>query len=243
MFMAEIHHIKHRGKIIEFIVTRKNVKHVNLTVRPDGTVIVSAHERVPIEFIENFIQEKASWIVKHSRYFEDARPENPGDIELVSGESVRYLGRLHRLKVAESDIEEIKYMPGYIYLYVRDKNNEKRKESLFKEWMRKQTAEVFEEALDKVYPPLQKYGVSKPEIRIRTMKARWGSCLKNSNAILLNFELIKAPKYCIEYVILHELIHFVHKNHDDQFYSFLAALMPDWKQRKAMLDEEVVREL
>jgi len=69
------------------------------------------------------------------------------------------------------------------------------------------------------------------------MKARWGSCLRDSQAILLNFELIKAPKYCIDYVVLHELIHFVHKNHDQKFYSFLTSLMPDWKKRKAILDE------
>lgn len=241
--MAEIYRINHRGKIIEFALERKNVKHVNLTVRPDGTIVVSAHERVPLDFIVNFVQEKASWILKHARFFEDTRPENPGDIELVSGESIRYLGRQHRLKVEESNTEKVKYLPGYIYLYVRDKRNEKRKESLFKEWMRKRAEEVFKEALEKVYPPFRKYGVSKPEIRIRTMKARWGSCLRNSNAILLNFELIKAPKYCIEYVILHELVHFVYKNHDSRFYSFMAALMPDWKQRKAILDEEIVRSL
>ena len=88
-----------------------------------------------------------------------------------------------------------------------------------------------------------KYQVPKPRIMIRIMKARWGSCWKVANTILLNFELIKAPKYCIEYVVLHELIHFLHRNHDQQFYVFLSALMPDWKQRKAILDEEVVREL
>jgi len=241
--MSQIHQINYRGKIIEFTLERKNVKYVNLTVRPDRTVVVSAHERVPLNFIEDFVQEKASWILKHARFFEDARPENPGGIELVSGESIRYLGRQHRLKVEESHTEKVKYVPGYIYLFVKDKRDEKRKKALFKEWMRSRAEEVFNEVLEKVYPPFRKYGISKPDVRIRTMKARWGSCLRNSNSILLNFELIKAPKYCIEYVILHELLHFIYKNHDNHFYSFLAAMMPDWKQRKAILDEEIVRTL
>jgi len=75
------------------------------------------------------------------------------------------------------------------------------------------------------------------------MKARWGSCLKEKNIILLNSELIKAPKFCIDYVILHELIHFKYRNHDAEFYDFMTSLMPDWKQRKEILDEEVVRQL
>ncbi|MFK4998952.1 SprT-like domain-containing protein [Bacillus sp. N9] len=80
-------------------------------------------------------------------------------------------------------------------------------------------------------------------IDMRVMKARWGSALVESNTILLNSELIKAPKHCIEYVILHEMIHFKYNNHSDSFYNMLYALMPDWEKRKAILDEEIVKEL
>jgi predicted metal-dependent hydrolase len=72
------------------------------------------------------------------------------------------------------------------------------------------------------------------------MKKRWGSCLRSKGVILLNFELIKAPKYCIDYVMIHELLHFIRKNHDSQFYDLLTVLMPDWKERKEILDENVV---
>jgi hypothetical protein len=75
------------------------------------------------------------------------------------------------------------------------------------------------------------------------MKTRWGSCIKKSDIILLNFDLIKAPKYCIDYVVLHELIHFVYHNHGKRFLNLITAIMPDWKERKKMLDEEVVRSL
>ena len=94
-----------------------------------------------------------------------------------------------------------------------------------------------------MYPYLEKYGIDKPEIKIRKMKARWGSCIPEKQLILLNSELIKAPKLCIDYVVLHELIHFKYRNHDSNFYDFMTSLMPDWKQRKKILDDQVVRAL
>lgn len=94
-----------------------------------------------------------------------------------------------------------------------------------------------------MYPLIQKYEVEKPCIEIRTMKARWGSALLDKNTILLNSELIKAPKFCIDYVILHELIHFKYNDHSDNFYNMLYSLMTDWEMRKAILDEEVVKDL
>jgi len=90
---------------------------------------------------------------------------------------------------------------------------------------------------------VKSYNIPKPEIKIREMKARWGSCHRKDQVILLNSELIKAPKYCIDYVVLHELIHFKYNNHDTDFYAFLISLMPDWEKRKKILDEETIKDL
>lgn len=75
------------------------------------------------------------------------------------------------------------------------------------------------------------------------MKVRWGSCAPEKHYIILNSELIKAYKICIEYVVVHELIYFKYRNHNSEFYDFMIALMSYWKQRKEILDEEVVGEL
>ena len=139
--------------------------------------------------------------------------------------------------------EGVKYFQGFIYLNVKDKSNFARKERLMADWFRTKAEMNIQASLDRIYPVIEKYGIKKPEIQIRVMKARWGSCIKGKNILLLNFELIKAPKFCIDYVVLHELIHLKYRNHDAEFYNFLTALMPDWKQRKEILDEEVVREL
>mgnify|MGYP001263506194 CR=1 FL=1 len=239
----EKHQVEFGGKMISFVLDRKNVKNINLHIKPDMTVAVSANPNVPIQFILDFVKEKAPWILKNVQYFEEVQPEIQSEKEFVSGESIKYLGKQYRLRVIQSQTEEVKYDRGFIYLYVCDKEDRKRKENLFNQWIRMRADDAFRESLDKMHASLQKYGVSKPELMIRTMKARWGSCLKDSNTILLNFELIQAPKFCIDYVVLHELIHFLYSDHDNRFYSFLSTLMPDWKKRKAILDEEVVRGL
>lgn len=240
----EKHSIIYGGKIIEFEIQRKKVKNINLNVKPDMSVVISASEKVPIDYIRDFVKSKASWIIKNVGYFKDVQPEYTADKLYLSGETFKYLGKQYRLKVKETDnVEGVKYYRGYLYLSVKDKQNYNRKEKLIDIWYREKAKEKFSESLERVYPTIEKYGIAKPEILIRIMKARWGSCTPEKQSILLNSELIKAPKLCIDYVVLHELIHFKYRKHDNDFYDFMTSLMPDWKQRKEILDEEVVREL
>lgn len=240
----EKHSINYGNKTIEFEIQRKNVKNLNLNVRPDMTIYVSANEKVPFDDIINFVTDKAPWIIKNVNYFKDVQPAHISEKEYVSGETFKYLGRQYRLVVDEVEKNEnVKLYQGYFYLYVKDKTNVVRKEKLMDNWFRNRAHIIFNDSLDRIYPILEKYDIDKPDIQIKTMKARWGSCLKDKGVIILNYELIKAPKFCIDYVVLHELIHFKYRDHDANFYNFMTSLMPDWKQRKEILDEEVVREL
>lgn len=239
----EMHQVQYGSKWIEFELERKNVKNVNLNIKPDMTITVSAHDDVPLDFIYSFVRGKGSWIMKQVKQFEKVLPNKQSEREYVSGESFKYLGKQYRLKVQEAEEEVVKYFRGFIYLMVKDRHNFSRKAKLMDEWYRERAYYIFQQILDKLYPLIEKYGVEKPVIDMRVMKARWGSALVESNTILLNSELIKAPKYCIEYVILHEMIHFKYNNHSDSFCNMLYALMPDWERRKAILDEEIVKEL
>lgn len=240
----EEHQIQYGHRTIEFKVERKNVKNVNLNIKPDMTIIVSAHEKVPLDFIYDFVKAKGSWISKHMKNFEIVQPYKQSEREYVSGESFKYLGKQYRLRVLNTDEEEkVKYYRGFIYLYVRDTGNFNRKLKLIEEWYREKAQKVFKESLNKLYPLVQKYGIKEPKLDLRAMKVRWGSALVESNTVLLNSELIKAPKHCIDYVVLHELIHFKYNNHSESFYKMLYSLMPDWEKRKAILDEEIVRDL
>ncbi len=238
------HTLTYDHQVIEFELIRKPIKNINLYVKPDMGIVVSANEAVPFDYILEFVRSKARWLLKQVGHFKGVQPEQQLKKSYLSGESFKYLGKQYRLKVKESDgLEGVRYYRGYIYLTVRDKENYDRKEKLIKDWYKTKATEKFQESLKRVYPIVAKYDILMPHIKMRLMKARWGSCLRDKKTILINSELIKAPKLCMDYVILHELIHFKYKNHDNDFYDFMTSLMPDWKQRKAILDEEVVREL
>ena len=237
------HTVNYGEKEINFELKRKNVKNINLNIRPDMSIAVSANEDVPLNIIENFVKEKGPWICKNINYFKEFQPDEKSEREYVSGESFKYLGRQYRLRVRKSEAETVKYFRGFIYLYVKDKDDFNKKEKLFNDWMHEKANIHFNESLDKMYELVKNYDIPKPSIKIREMKARWGSCHREDKIIILNSELIKAPKHCIDYVVLHELIHFKYKNHNDKFYTFLTSLMPDWEKRKKILDEEVVKEL
>ena len=234
------HTVNYGEKEINFELERKNVKNINLNIRPDMSIAVSANEDVPLDIIEDFVKEKGPWICKNINYFKEFQPDEKSKREYISGESLKYLGRQYRLRVRKSEAETVKYFRGFIYLYVKDTEDFNKKEKLFNDWMYEKANIHFNKSLDRMY---KNYDIEKPSIKIREMKARWGSCHREDKVIILNSELIKAPKHCIDYVVLHELIHFKYKNHNDEFYTFLTSLMPDWGKRKKILDEEVIKHL
>ena len=90
---------------------------------------------------------------------------------------------------------------------------------------------------ESVYPKFKKYGVEFPELRFRNMVSRWGSCQPKRKVLTFNISLIEAPLACIEYVVVHEFTHFLQPNHSKKFYSQLAMFMPDWKERKRILEK------
>lgn len=96
---------------------------------------------------------------------------------------------------------------------------------------------LFEEILEEVYPPFGERGIPKPQLRIRHMKSRWGSCIPGKGVITMNSRLLGAPRSCVEYVMAHELCHFIHPNHSSAFYGELSKCMPDWRERKALLQK------
>lgn len=239
----EKHQIHYGTQPIDFWIERKDVKNVNLNIKPDMRIVVSANEKVPLSFIYDFVKSKGSWVLKNVKQFEEVCPLKQSEREYISGESFKYLGKQYRLRVEQSAEESVKYFRGFIYVHVQNPSNRSKKAKLVDAWYKEKAYKVFEESLNKMSALIGKYGVGKPHLEIRVMKARWGSAQINNNTILINTELIKAPKYCIDYVILHELIHFKYNNHSENFYNMLFSLMPDWEKRKKILDEEIVREL
>lgn len=238
--MASIDYGKRK---ISFTVTRKAVKNINLRVNPNLEVLVSANDSVPLDYIKAFVRLKAKWIDKRLDYYEKTKAIKQGEKDYVSGEAFRYLGRQYRLKVFKADDEKVKYYRGYIHLYIKDLNDFRRKEALIEKWYQERARIIFNDSLDRMVHLGRSYRIDYPQLASRKMTSRWGSCYPESNKIILNESLIKAPKDCIDYVVLHELIHFKYQNHSNDFYRLLTILMPDWQEKKKILDEVVVREL
>jgi len=225
---------------IPYLLTRKPVKNVNLRIKPEGEVLVSASNSVPTDFIDAFIEKKQRYIFSVlSRYEEKKKLFQAVPKRYVSGEGYDLLGKSLRLKV-EANKEENVYTDGvYIFLKVKDKDDFRHKEIMMSKWLKQYQTSVFEELLQEKYLLFEKYGVTYPTLKIRNMTSRWGSCQPKKGIITLNSKLIEAPRNCIEYVILHELVHFIHPNHSRQFWDFVAMMMPDWKERKEELEKRI----
>ncbi len=232
--------IENRNYIVNII--RKNVKNINLRVTRKLDIYVTASQKVPIKLIQDFIENHNKWIHKKVLYFEQFIT-NSKDRNYESGESFLYLGKQYRLKVQESDLNSAKFYRGYLFLFVLDINDIELKKRLISDWYKEKSKIHFQKSLDKYFPKLEKYGFEKPYLKSRKMKSRWGSYSYKTNQITINFDLIKAPKYCLEYIILHELVHLRFHHHNKKFYNFLTVLMPDWRLRKKFLDEQVIKKL
>lgn len=226
-----------KGHEILFNLERKPVKNLNLRVRKDGSVWVSADAGVPCEEIDAFVASKAPYILKALDRFHEMAQYRPQPKQYVSGETFNVLGRGLRLQVTQAAKDSISVDGVYIHLGVRDLHDIERKRRIVNRFLDQQCRMVFGNVMDELYPSFQKYGVQKPSLRIRDMETRWGSCLVEKGVITLNKRLLEAPRHCIEYVVMHELCHLVHPNHSRQFYAFLTMLMPDWKERKQYLDK------
>ena len=231
------------GNQILYELERKNVKNLNLHVRRDGTVYVSANRLVPVEQVDAFLESKIGFILNARKRFAEQAQYRPQPKQYVSGETFYIQGRGLRLQVVQAAKDQISSDGVHLYLQVRDPMDFEKKKRMVSRFIDQQCRQVFGEIVAEVYPIFQKYGVAIPTLRIRDMETRWGSCLAKKGIITLNKRLLEAPRYCIEYVVTHEFCHFIHPNHSKQYYAFLTMLMPDWRERKKVLDENTANYL
>ncbi len=225
---------------ISYVLERKQVKNLNLRIKKDGSVFVSANDIVPFEEVDEFVCNKASYILDAIKRFNEIALYKPQPKQYVSGETFYLQGRGLRLQVSQAAKDSISSDGVYIYLKVKDVNDFEKKRRMVNRFLDNQCKAIFGEVMDELYPLFKKYGVEKPTLRIRDMETRWGSCLSKKGIVTLNKRLLEAPRNCIEYVVMHELCHFMHPNHSKYFYAFLSMLMPDWKERKQFLDKTAV---
>ncbi|WP_168016154.1 M48 family metallopeptidase [Halomonas salinarum] len=213
----------------------QGINRVLIKVHPDTRVEALAPREASDDEVLDAVRQRARWIYQQLRQFR-AQNEYVIPRRYVSGESHYYLGRQHLLKVIETLTERqgVKLLRGRLEVRVRHKRPDKVRQLLAR-WYRERAGEVFGRRLDAMLE--QALWVSeRPPMRVQAMQTRWGSCSPQGR-LTLNPHLVKAPRECVDYVILHELCHIAEHNHSERFYRLMGQVMPQWEGIKARLDD------
>lgn len=205
-----------------------------IKVLPDCRVQISAPETASDEQVVSAAKKRARWIYQQLREFRH-RQEYVRPRKYISGESHYYLGKQYVLKVSQDADEtpSVKLLRGKIEVSVREKSIEKIS-TLLADWYKARAKEVFARRLDAMLDQAL-WTSETPPLRVLTMQTQWGSC-SPAGRLTLNPHLVKAPRDCIDYVILHELCHLAEHNHSERFYRLMGQVMPNWEKVKKRLD-------
>ncbi|EJB8690892.1 M48 family metallopeptidase [Vibrio parahaemolyticus] len=210
---------------------------ITIKVHPNCDVIISAPEDAERSDIHEAVMKRAKWIYDALKEFrshlEYVQPKN-----YVSGEMQFYLGRRYVLKIVEDAevLPTVKMTRGKLLVTLTRFNNDKTAmvKALVRNWYKVRAERIFHERLSELLPQAT-WVAGIPSFRVLPMSKQWGSC-SAKGTLMLNPHLIKAPKECIDYVILHELCHIAEHNHSDRFWRLLTSVMPNWKEVKSRLD-------
>lgn len=232
--LSSKHSFVYGEKIIEYDLFVYNRQTLEIAVHPDCSVVVKAPLNSDIVLIEKKIIKKARWIIKQKKYFSQFNPKTP-DRCFVGGETYLYLGKHYRLKFIQSNEDLVKLSHGLFCVYYRNSMDVKKARKLIEQWYLNKAYFHFEESLERCWQKFKHFEIDKPKIQIKRMNKRWGS-LTDKCSIVLNRNLIRAPKECIDYVVTHELCHLKYRNHRNDFYDLLESIMPNWKSTKQKLE-------
>lgn len=227
--------VNYCGLRIEYKLTKKEVKNINIRITENGEISVSAPIKMSSRKVDEFVEKKAEWIFRKMADVEKRRELLLEiDDELYDGKVLYYLGKEYSAKLINGKKFEVERTEDEIIISSRQ--GDENLKSKYINWLIKEAKPVFNDSVDRMLKLMDNYNIAKPEIYIRNMKKRWGSCNMQKHKIGLNVQLMKANIKCIDKVVLHELVHFVHYDHSSNFYGLLDELMPDWRERKEELE-------
>ncbi len=207
-------------------VELKDIKNIHLSVYPpDGKVKIAAPERMDLDTIRVFAISKLKWIRKEQAIFRSQKRELPR--EFLTKESHYYKGKRYLLKVIEVNAKPRVVLKHHeIDLYIRPNTSIEKRREVLDEWYREEMRKV----LPKIIAKWEKeVGVEINEFEIRKMRTKWGSCTIESKKIRLNLELAKKPIECLEYIVVHELVHLLERKHNKHFVKLMDQNMPKWR--------------
>lgn len=223
---------------LDIQLTRKDIKNLHISVMPpDGDVRVSAPNAMTDTAIRMAVIHRIPWIRRQQASF--AKQERQSTRQMVDGETHYLWGRRYRLLVNKLDsnlksAQSVKLHRGRLVLSVNPASSTESKLHLLDEYYR---SRLKLKVPDIVQKWSQVTNIKCESWHIQKMKTKWGSCNVEEKRILLNLELAKKPLPCLEYIILHELLHFKERQHNDRFKALLDKCMPDWRSRRDLLNQ------
>lgn len=219
-------------------VVKKDIKNMHLGVYPPaGRVRIAAPLRISEEAIRLFAVSKIAWIKRQKLKFNN-QPRQPRR-EYVSGESHYFMGKRYLLKVINHSAPPKVELPNksHISLYIRQGSGREKREAIMTEWYRAQLKRQIPNLIEKWQKVL---GIRIKDWGVKRMRTRWGTCSLKSRRIWVNLELAKKTQHCSEFIIAHELVHFLEKSHNDQFKLYMDKFMPRWHQYKEELNRSIL---
>ena len=215
---------------IEYNLIRKNVKRINLRVKLDGTVCISANDSEPVSKIDEFVIKNADEILNSREDIK--RVKELTDKIYILGEEIPVI-----IKIVVPSKAGMLYTGKEVIIRITNWEERKIIDNYIKKLIDRLSEDVLRKYYDEWFEKCKKIVVEKPFLSIKTLKDAWGECWSLSNEINLEKLLVMMPKECIEYVIVHEFCHFAVGDHNEKFYDTVAMFLPDWKERDDLLDE------
>lgn len=220
---------------IEIEVIKKNIKNIHLSVHPpDGRVRLAVPTHMDDEAIRLFVISKCPWIKKKQEVFANQEVQSPR--EYLSGESHYFMGNKYLLNVIEVNEKQRVVLRNNIDLYVRPKHTREKRAKILKEWYRQELKAIIPGYIEKWERIM---GVKVNEFGIKLMKTRWGTCNVKDKRIWINLELAKKNPRCLEYIIVHEMVHLLERKHNDRFKTYMDKFLPDWRSIQQELNDKV----
>ena len=216
-------------------VVRKDIMNIHLAVYPPtGRVRLAAPLQVSEDAIRLFAVSKLAWIKRNQRKFEGQERITPR--EFLNRESHYFMGERYLLNIIEAEAppKVILKNKTYINLFVRPGTPTAKRLEIMNEWYRIQLKKFIPDLIEKWEKML---GVEVDEWQVKQMKTKWGSCNIEQKRIWINLELAKKPEHCLEYIIVHEMIHLLERHHNDRFHHHLETHLPNWRQLKDELNQ------
>jgi len=215
-------------------VIRKDIKNMHLAVYPPtGRVRIAAPLRIDDEAVRLFAISKIAWIRKQQRNFiaQDRQPPR----QFKERESHYYLGKRYLLRIVEQEAppKVVFKTKTYIDLHIRPSSTTEQRQIIINEWYRTELKKLIQRIIDKWEKQI---GVTVDNWQVRQMKTKWGTCNIEKKRIWINLELAKKPIHCLEYIIVHEMIHLLERYHNDRFLTLMEKYMPQWKFYKEELN-------